>query len=419
MKKVLLAIVILLSAPLFTLGQVRVNIDGIVGRFQQFFNNRQYDSIFVMLSARSQTLLPADKLTPAMEQLHKQAGDLEKFELMRLDEKLFYYKMTFKNTPLTLMSAVDADSKLEKFRFIPYREESDVPAEKSNFILNTPTGRIYGSLTQPEGTKKVPVALLIAGSGPTDRNCNNNMNLKTNAFKMLADSLKAAGIACVRYDKRGVGESMSALDDRSSLTLGTYVDDAVGFIKMLKSDTCFSEVIVIGHSEGSLIGMVAAQKEGVKKYVSISGAGESIDKTLIDQYLAQSKDLATAASNILDSLKKGKDVTEVPDGLFNVFNPAMQPYLRSCLKYDPQVEIRKLKMPILIVQGDNDLQVSLKNALNLKKAVPRAKLEVISNMNHALKDAPEDKALNFATYSNGNLPLSAGCSNAIIHFIKG
>ena len=418
-KSLLLSLFLLGIAPVFVQAQVKNDLDAAVGRFQQFYNHKQYDSIFNMLSTRIQQLLPLDKIGAAMGSLHGQAGDMETFDFVKQTDKLVYYKANFKNTPLTLIVSKNADNKLDAFRFVPYQEETTMPVEKSNIILTTATGKLFGSLTLPQGAQKVAVVLLIAGSGPTDRNCNSNLGLKTNAFKMIADSLKAAGIACVRYDKRGVGESAGALNSPSELKFDTYVADAVGFIKLLKNDARFSQVIVAGHSEGSLIGMIAAQKGNVKKYISIAGAGERIDKTLKDQYAVQSKDLADTAVKIMDSLRMGKDVQYVPDALFTLFNASMQPYMRSWLKYDPQVEIKKLLIPVLIMQGDNDMQVSMKNADNLKKAFPKAKLVVINKMNHALKDAPTDRAQNFATYDKADLPLSPGFTTAMIRFIKG
>ncbi len=393
--------------------------DAAVRKFQQFFNKDEKDSIFNMLSVRSKQLMPADKLGSAMAGLHQQVGDLKSCSLSRQEGGMSFYKSEFSNATLTLVVAADADNKLETFRFVPYKEATTEPADVSNMVLSTPTGKIYGSLAMPAGAKKVPVVLIIAGSGPTDRNCNSDLNLKSNAFKMLADSLKQAGIASVRYDKRGVGESAGALSSKSSLDFGIYVNDAEGFIKMLKADPRFSEVIVAGHSEGSLIGMIAAKNAGAKKYISIAGAGERINKTIRDQYAVQSAAMADSATRIMDTIMMGKEAVNVPAPLYPLFSPAMQPYMRSWLKYDPQEEIKKLQIPILIVQGDNDLQVSVKNADNLKKAAPKAKLVIIKKMNHPMKEAPTDRVGNFETYNKPSLPLCPGFAAAIVKFIKG
>ncbi len=411
-------LVLALATPLLSHAQAQTGIDGVIGRFQQFYNNTQYDSIFSMLSPRSQAIMPQDKIKAAMGQLRNQVGSLKAFERTSQDDKFSYYKASFANADLLLTTSVNADNKLEAFRFGPYKEVAKEAAEKSDIVLSTPTGKIFGSLTMPEGGAKVPVVLLIAGSGPTDRRGNNPLGVKSNTYKMIADSLQKAGIACVRYDKRGIGESRGAMASQEEMNLTTYINDAAGFVKMLKEDSRFSEVIIAGHSEGSLIGMVVARQQNVKKYISISGAGERLDNTLKEQITAQWKDLVPVAVKIMDSLKKGFDVKYVPEALEIVFSPSLQPFIRSLFKYDPQVEIKKLQCPVLILQGDNDLQVALKNAQNLKKAQPKAKLVVIKKMNHALKDAPADRSGNMATYTDPSLPLSAGLASAMAGFIK-
>jgi pimeloyl-ACP methyl ester carboxylesterase len=415
-RKLMLFISLLLYTPFFALAQLNTGLDAIVGKVQMFFNSSQYDSIYNMLSARSQGLMPQDKIKSGMAGLHSQTGEWLSFGQPKMKDNIAYYKVKFQNATLTLITGIDANNKIEKFGFVPYKDETQ--AEESNFILNSPTGKIFGTLTTPPNTTKVPVVLLIAGSGPTDRNCNGGDDAKTNTYKILADSLLKAGIACLRFDKRGVGESIPALGNASMLTFDMYVDDVAGFVKMLGEDTRFSEVIVAGHSEGSLIGMIAAQKGGVKKYISIAGAGGRIDKTLKDQYATRSKEMADAVGKMCDTLMMGKDLKYVPDALSNLFNPVLQTYIRSWLKYDPQVEIKKLQVPILIIQGDNDMQVSMKNANNLKKAAPGAQLVYIKKMSHVLKDAPTDREANFASYNHPDMPLSPGFASALIKFIR-
>ena len=393
--------------------------DAVVAKFQTFYNASQWDSIYSMLSDRSRQMLPPDKTSAAMTQLSGQAGAFLSYTFTKEEHGMFYYKTAFKNATLQLLLSLSADNRLDVFRFLPDNGDAQAGADdKSAFVVATPTGKLYGSLVMPEGDKKVPVVLIIAGSGPTDRNGNNNAGLKTNAYQMIADSLKAAGIASVRYDKRGVGASAGALKDESSVDFNVYVDDAAAFAKKLKEDSRFSEVIVAGHSEGSLIGMIVAEKEHVKKYISIAGAGERIDKTIIDQVNAQSPEVAEQARKIMDSLRMGQEIKYVPQVLESLFRPSIQPFMKTWLKYDPQVEIKKLKMPVLIVQGKNDLQVSVKNAELLKKAEPKATLLYFDHMNHILKDVPEDKEINYASYGNPVLPLTGGLMTAIVQFIK-
>ena len=418
MKKITL---LLLSLFCLTaaMAQSQAAVDAAVAKFQNFYNHQQTDSIYNMLSGKAKGLMPLEKTRSVFTQLTSQLGDLKTYQLTKTVQALSFYKATFSNATLSLIVAVNKDQQLETFRFVPYKEDTTpVTHEVSNFVLKTTTGNIYGTLTLPDGAAKVPVVLIIAGSGPTDRNCNSAEGvLHCDAYKMLADSLKLAGIACVRYDKRGVGESKNAVKNEDSLRFDDYVNDAAGFIRMLREDARFSNVIVLGHSEGSLIGMLAARKEKAAAYISVAGIAEKIDKVVELQLNAQSADLAAKATIILDSMKAGYFVKDVDTMLLSLFRPSIQPYMMSWLKYEPGQEIKKLRIPVLILQGTTDIQVRMEEAEALKKAYPKATLQIIPGMNHPLKQAPEDREQNVATYTNPNLPLSPGLMPAITGFI--
>jgi hypothetical protein len=417
MKKITLFISVLALA-ITCKAQSREEVDAVVNRFRNFYNSEQTDSIYEMMSERSKGMLPLDKAKQIFTQTHAQLGELKSYEFTKEVEKLSCYKAEFANATLSLLVSLNDRNKMETFRFIAYKEDS-TPKEQSNIFLKTRTGNVFGSLTLPEGTKKVPVVLIIAGSGPTDRNCNSDAGgMNTNAYKLLADSLQKAGIAAVRYDKRGVGESAGAAKSEDSTTFGDMVDDAVGFIKMLKKDARFSKIIIAGHSEGSLIGMIAAQREQVAGFISIAGIAQRADKVIEKQLRAQSGDLAAQATIILDSLDAGHKVKSVDPELYILFRPSIQPYMISWLKFAPAKEIKKLAIPVLIVQGTTDTQVDVSEAEQLKKAYPKATLKIIDGMNHPMKQAPEDRQKNAATYNNPKLPLSPGLMPAIVEFIN-
>lgn len=418
MKKNFFVTILLVACVIAnTFAQDHASVDAAVNKFQTLYNSNQTENIFNMLSDKIKTLMPLDKTTQVMGQLHQQVGELKSYSHLKQEEHINYYKATFEKAALTLVVSVDKENKLETFRFVPYKDETNA-AEKSNFIYKSPDGDIYGSLVLPNDiTKPVPVVLIIAGSGPTDRNCN-QATMKCNAFKMLADSLQKAGIASVRYDKRGVGESAGAVKDAGKLVFEDMVNDATGIVKMLKADKRFSSVIVLGHSEGSLIGMLAAKRENADGYISVAGIAERADKIIVQQIATQSVELSIKASTSLDSLTKGYQVKNVDPDLANIFAPAVQPYIISWLKYEPQTEIKKLSIPVLIVQGTTDIQVGIAEAEKLKKAYPKATYKIVNGMNHPLKQAPENREQNMATYSNPTLPLSAGLMPAITGFVQ-
>jgi uncharacterized protein len=290
----------------------------------------------------------------------------------------------------------------------------DTTSVETKITLQTKTGDLFGTLSTPEKFKKIPVALLIAGSGPTDRDGNNPV-MKNNSLKMLAAGLSKKGIATLRYDKRGIAESKASAKSEADLRFEDYVSDAKDWIQLLKQDKRFSKVMVIGHSEGSLIGMMAGAHAA--KFISIAGAGQSADKILKVQLSTQPKEVQDLCFPIIDSLKNGKTVENVNPMLFSLFRPSVQPYMISWFKCDPQVEIRKLTIPVLIVQGTNDIQVSADDANRLSAANPKAKLVLIDKMNHIFKLVEGDKQANLASYSNPVLPVSDEMVKSISGFI--
>jgi pimeloyl-ACP methyl ester carboxylesterase len=288
--------------------------------------------------------------------------------------------------------------------------------KETTVILKINIDQIFGTLTVPDVTKKCPVALIIAGTGTTDRNGNNPM-MKNNSLKMLAEALAKNGIASLRFDKRGIGESKASAVTESTLVFENYTEDVKSWINFLKQDKRFSQITIIGHSEGSLIGMIAGAK--ANKFISIAGAGESADKLIKSQISSKSnKQIEEMTFPIIDSLKSGYKVKKVDPLLNSLFRPSIQPYLISWFKYDPQAEIKKLNIPVLIIQGNNDLQVTVKDAENLAQANKKAELEIIDKMNHIMKIIDGDKQANLESYNNETLPISESMTDKIISFIK-
>ncbi|MDA3853689.1 MAG: alpha/beta hydrolase [Bacteroidales bacterium] len=284
-------------------------------------------------------------------------------------------------------------------------------------VLETPSGHLEGTLLRPPTAEKVPLVLIIAGSGPTDRN-GNNVNMKNNSLKLLAEGLKANNIATLRYDKRGVGKSSSTGIKESDLRFEHYIKDAKEWIDLLKKDQRFSSISVAGHSEGSLIGMVACQDATIEKFISIAGAGYPAAAIIREQLKGQAKAVLDLALPILDQIEIGETVSTVPPMLHSIFRPSVQRYMISWFKYDPREEIRKLSCPILVIQGTTDIQVSIENARALKQANTKAKLSFIEGMNHILKDAPADRMQNIATYNQTELALHHDMLDTIVNFIS-
>ena len=288
---------------------------------------------------------------------------------------------------------------------------------ESAVTLKTLSGVCPGTLTVPNTPGKMPVVLIIPGNGPVDRDGNGTrFGLSANTYKLMAEALGKNGIASLRYDKRLIGQNTSTLQE-DKLHFDDYIDDAIGLINVLSADKRFSKVIVLGHGEGSLVGILSSATESVKAFISVEGTGDPGDKLLTEQMKSQPQYLATEFKKLLDTLRKGKTDNKIDPSLYYIARPGIQTFLMTWCRFDPQKEIKKLKIPVLIVQGTTDLQVAANNAEKLKKA-KLSTILMINNMNYVLKDAPADKDLNLATYNKPELPLKSELIPGLVNFIN-
>ena len=286
--------------------------------------------------------------------------------------------------------------------------------------LDTGSGELFGSLLLPKSDTPVPVVLIISGSGPTDRDGNNTDGGRNDSLKRLAWVLAKHNIASVRYDKRGVAASLAATPDERNLSVEAYVADAEAWGKKLKNDPRFSQLILLGHSEGALIATLAAPSVDAAGVISLSGSARPVDQVLRQQLSHQLPPALMQRSNeLLDSLKAGHTDDNVPPPLQAIFRPSVQPYLISLFRQDPAAAFARLKMPALIIQGSNDIQVGVGDARLLKAAKPDAELALIEGMNHVLRIVPNDVKRQLASYKDPQLPLAAELSTRILGVIDG
>ncbi len=307
--------------------------------------------------------------------------------------------------------------------------EAKVVFKAEPITTETSTGTLFGTLELPQSTAPVPVVLIIAGSGPTDRDGNSPVfKGPNNSLRMLAEGLAALGIASVRYDKRGIGETGKAMllaaqrsgsmPSETDLSFENYIDDAVSWCRKLQADRRFSTLIVVGHSEGSLIGMVAAQKARADAFVSIAGSSRPAHDLLLDQLKTQlPAELLVSTRDILNQLAAGKTFEKVPSELNVIFRPSVQPYLISWFRYLPVKEIARLPIPVLVAQGTTDIQTSLQDARMLTEGNPAARLLVIEGMNHVFKTVPNDKDKQVSSYGDPTLPVVPELITRIAGFV--
>lgn len=281
---------------------------------------------------------------------------------------------------------------------------------------------LHGALVVPEGNQSRDAVLIWSGSGPTDRDGNVKPGLNNNSLKMLSYALGEAGYVSLRTDKRGIGESAAALSSEADLRLETYADDAVRWSNFLKEVPGVRRVFFLGHSEGGLIVTLAAQKVQPAGLILLAAVGYPAADVLRRQLTAPSivipQGLLAEIQAIMKSLEASNTVETVSSELAAQYRLSVQPYLISWFKYDPAVELAKLSLPTLIVQGTNDLQVTINDANRLAASREEISLIKINGMNHVLKVAPKDREGNFATYTKPLLPLASDLVPAITQFLS-
>lgn len=275
-------------------------------------------------------------------------------------------------------------------------------------------GDLYTS--KDHNTKKTLV-ILIAGSGPTNRN-GNQIGMQNNSLKYLAEDLSSNGYNVFSYDKRVIAQIIAGNINESEGRFEDLIEDAVSVYEYLKKTNRFGKIVFAGHSEGSLVGMIASEKTKAAAYISIAGTGRTIDQVLIDQVAKQLPSSKEKMTEYLAQLKKGEMVKNVPPPLNSIFRESVQPYLISWIKYNPQDEIQKLKCPVLLLNGDKDLQVEPKEAHLLHSAKKESEILIIENMNHVFKNITTDEKENMESYSNPNLRNHPKLAEAIVEFLN-
>jgi hypothetical protein len=275
------------------------------------------------------------------------------------------------------------------------------------------------SAEQPGG----PVALIIPGSGPTDRDGNNARGIAGSIYKQLAEGLAAHGITTIRIDKRGMFASAEAVHDPDAVTVSDYAADVQSWAETIRHNTNTSCVWLIGHSEGGLVALIAAKGGGdYCGLVLLETAGRPLGQTLLDQLKANPAmaPVLKEATAALGTLEAGKpvDATNMSPVLQPLFRPEVQKFVIDVLSYDPGKLIAGYAHPVLIVQGERDLQLSAEDAHRLEKADPKAKLVMLPTVNHVLKPvASAEHAANVATYADPAVPIAPGVVETISAFV--
>ncbi|WP_188465631.1 alpha/beta hydrolase family protein [Bizionia arctica] len=299
------------------------------------------------------------------------------------------------------------------FSFVMFSQEN---ITSEDILLMNDSIQLPGTLTYNKDLKNQPLVIYIHGSGNVDRNGNQaGVNINGNYIKQLADSLNTRNIAFYRYDKRSATEENLKFM-MENLDFYGFVEDANIAIANFKNDKRFNSITLIGHSQGSLVAMLAAVN-GVDKYVSLAGISEDMGDFIINSYQLYSEEMGTMAREQIEELKETGTIETVNPALAHLFSKPNQPFFITWMAYNPSEEIKKLEIPILIINGTKDLQVKVEEANKLHEAKPDSELVIIENMNHLLKKIEKDED-NMKSYYSPDYPLSEKLIHTLDVFIK-
>lgn len=289
----------------------------------------------------------------------------------------------------------------------------------SNVSIAGPQGPLAGTLVDP--AKSAPAVIIIPGSGPTDRNGDNPAGVAGGIYRQLAEQLSARGVATLRIDKRGMFGSKAAIADANTVTIADYVADVRGWTRFLQArgKSC---AWLAGHSEGGLVALAAAQQsKGICGLVLLAAPGRPLGTVLRAQLKPKLPPAMFAAADAaIAKLERRErvDPATIPAPLAPLFNPAVQGFLIELVNADPARLAAATRLPMLIVQGGTDIQVSVEDARLLAAAHPGAKLVLIPGINHLFRKAPLDPTANAATYRDANIPVDPAVANSIAAFVS-
>ncbi len=273
-----------------------------------------------------------------------------------------------------------------------------------------------GLLVTPYSDENIPLIIFIMDAGAINRDGNDRMS-KNDTFKQLSHELARSGVATYRYDKRLFKMDGLGIKEHE-ISFDHYIEDAISIINYFKKNGNYSRIVIAGHGQGSLVSIMAATRSSIDGLISIAGNAQSIDQVIIEQIAKQAPGLDKSASVAFEQLKKNGRAAGYDPALESIFRYNQQSFMKSWIQYDPSKEISKLEIPILIMQGDKDIQVELAQAEKLKESAPQAEYLIVTNMNHILKEIKGGRLENHKSYNEPTRKIMPEVLTSITNFVS-
>ena len=357
--------------------------------------------------------------TIPVERYTVQFGDLQ-IALYGQDETLFAIEF-----PTQRILAYRKDLFPEGAEIIPEEAEAPLPegVREVELAFTSDGLKLVGTLALPADLEgPVPAVLLLPGSGPVDRD-ENMPGLKLDFLKAVAHRLAQAGIGSFRYDKRGVGESEGLFSQASMTDLLNDARAALEFLKA-REEVDPERVFILGHSEGAILGPILAAEGLVQGVILVAGTAHPLDWILIEQTRLINEAMGLPPEQVEERVERSRRfvrfVKETEGDWEDFTLDQVKEYLpwitpeefegrkqgmslkwwREHFAHDPLETIKQVKVPVLIIQGEKDLQVPKGEAELLAQALQEAgnedvELHIIPDLNHLMRYHPEEPTLQY------------------------
>jgi pimeloyl-ACP methyl ester carboxylesterase len=385
MKKNLTLSILLISFLCFS----QNNENGVLF-IKSLLQEKDYEKAYSFFDDAVKSQLTQKSLEDTAQQLEGELGKFKSIiEIHNEKETTAYYYSDFENVKLDIKISFNTDKKIIGFFFVPHREFYKEGGLGQSLNIKSNDIELKGTLLLPETGNLKKLILFVHGSGPNDRD---ETIAENKPFRDIAESLYAKGIASYRFDKRTLSNPES-FNEKSTID-DEVTNDVINIIHYFKQDTQFKdyEITILGHSLGAyLLPRIANESGQIAKIILMAGNARPLEELVLEQYnyLYQ----ASPTPEMKDALKKIEEQIEtLHSKMFSLITPTEKLplnlsayYWKSLLEYNPIKEIQKTTIPILILQGERDYQVSMKDfelwKISLKNN-PKTTLLSYPKLNH-------------------------------------